>query len=68
MSHTNKKEIMTEVLFYLFPAPAGSAAPAVGFSLRLRDFSLPAGIPLAVSNIQFNLDLKKRTRLNKLKS
>ena len=54
MSHTNKKEIMTEVLFYLFPAPAGSAAPAVGFSLRLRDFSLPAGIPLAVSNIQLN--------------
>ena len=59
MSHTNEKEIMTEVLFYLFPAPAGSAAPAVGFSLRLRDFSLPAGIPLAVSNTQYNFRSEK---------
>ena len=59
MNHTIKKEIMAKVLFYLFPAPAGSAAPAAGFSFRLRDFSLLAGIPLAVSNTQFNLDLKK---------
>ena len=36
-----------EGFFYLFPAPAGSDAPAEGFSFRFREVSLLAGILLA---------------------
>ena len=55
--------MMTKVLFYLFPAPAGSDAPAVGFSFRFREVSLCAGILLAVFRVdQANLNLKENER------
>ena len=65
--HLNRND--DEGLFYLFPAPAGSDAPAVGFSFRFREFSLPAGIPLAVSVYQANFKSERKTNaVNNLKA
>ena len=62
---TPSKEEWWRRFFYLFPAPAGSDAPAEGFSFRFREasFSLLAGILQAfISRAQANILWKENER------